>query len=532
VLLSANASLRDDAAASARSDEQKSYREILRSSAMIGGASAAGIAVGIVRTKLTALILGPAGYGLMGLYGSIADLAVNVAGMGVGSSGVRQIAEAASLGDPQRVARVAAVVRRITVLLGLVGAIVLSLLAAPIARMTFGDDTHASMVALVSFAVLFQVMQFGQSALLQGTRHIAELAKVQVLGTLLGAAASVTILYWLKSDGVALALVTGVLCSMGLSWWYSRGLIPTPPVLSWYEMRHEAPALFKLGFVFMASGFLTLAAAYAVRRIVVQHEGLAAAGLYQTAWTLGGLYVGFVLQAMGTDFYPRIVAVAHDDRQCNRLVNEQTLVGMLLAGPGLLATITFAPLMLHLFFSRDFIEADGILRWICMGMALRAVVWPMGYVLVAKNQRVLFLGVDLLWSVVAVGLCAWLVRRFHAEGAGMAFFGAYVLHGLVLYPAVRRLSGFRLSRSNACTLLLLSVLVALTCAAPQVLPPHAAMLAGAAATLAAAVHSVRTLARLDALPRMLRQPLRRLAVVLHAGALRDTATADRREGPR
>jgi PST family polysaccharide transporter len=319
---------------------------------------------------------------------------------------------------------------------------------------------------------------------------------------------------------------------MGLSWWYSRGLIPTPPVLSWYEMRHEAPALFKLGFVFMASGFLTLAAAYAVRRIVVQHEGLAAAGLYQTAWTLGGLYVGFVLQAMGTDFYPRIVAVAHDDRQCNRLVNEQTLVGMLLAGPGLLATITFAPLMLHLFFSRDFIEADGILRWICMGMALRAVVWPMGYVLVAKNQRVLFLGVDLLWSAVAVGLCAWLVRRFHAEGAGMAFFGAYVLHGLVLYPAVRRLSGFRLSRSNACTLLLLSVLVALTCAAPQVLPPHAAMLAGAAATLAAAVHSVRTLARLDALPRMLRQPLRRLAVVLHAGALRDTATADRREGPR
>ena len=79
--------------------EKNTYGQILKSSAIIGGSSVINIAIGIVRTKFMAVFLGPAGFGLMGLYGSIADLALSIAGMGVNSSGVRQIAEAVGSGD-------------------------------------------------------------------------------------------------------------------------------------------------------------------------------------------------------------------------------------------------------------------------------------------------------------------------------------------------------------------------------------------------------------------------------------------------
>ena len=81
--------------------EEHTYGQILKSSALIGGSSVLNIGIGIVRTKAMAVLLGPAGFGLMGLYGSIADLAVSIAGMGVNSSGVRQIAEAAGFGRRQ-----------------------------------------------------------------------------------------------------------------------------------------------------------------------------------------------------------------------------------------------------------------------------------------------------------------------------------------------------------------------------------------------------------------------------------------------
>ncbi len=51
----------------------------------------------------------------MGLYGSIADVAHSIAGMGVNSSGVRQIAEAVGTGETERIARTVAVLRRTSV---------------------------------------------------------------------------------------------------------------------------------------------------------------------------------------------------------------------------------------------------------------------------------------------------------------------------------------------------------------------------------------------------------------------------------
>ena len=128
-----------------------------------------------------------------------------------------------------------------------------------------------------------------------------------------------------------------------VSWWYSRKVAIEVPRLTFSEFRLDANDLLKLGFAFMVSGVMTMGAAYAVRAMVVQIIGLDAAGFYQAAWTLGGLYVGIILQSMGADFYPRLVAASDDHPNCNRLVNEQAQISMLLAAPGVIATITLGP---------------------------------------------------------------------------------------------------------------------------------------------------------------------------------------------
>jgi hypothetical protein len=105
--------------------EKHTHVQILKSSVVIDGSSALNIAIGIVRTKAMASLLGPAGFGLMGLYGSIADVAVAIGGMGVNSSGVRQIGEAGGSSGDKRIARTVTVLRRTTVLLRILGAVVL-----------------------------------------------------------------------------------------------------------------------------------------------------------------------------------------------------------------------------------------------------------------------------------------------------------------------------------------------------------------------------------------------------------------------
>src|SRR6185295_14160468 len=116
---------------------KKTYGQILKSSVLIGGSSFFNIGLGIVRTKVMAILLGPAGVGLMGLYSSVIDLTQSIAGMGINSSGVRQIAEAVGSGDTTRIARTAKVLRWISVVLGLLGAILLAAFCVPISRLTF-----------------------------------------------------------------------------------------------------------------------------------------------------------------------------------------------------------------------------------------------------------------------------------------------------------------------------------------------------------------------------------------------------------
>ena len=341
------------ASAAAPAVGKSSYGQILKSSALIGGSSVLNIGIGIVRTKVMAILLGPAGFGLMSLYGSILDLALSIAAMGINSSGVRQIAEAASSGDTQRIARTAVVLRRTALVLGLVGAVALAAFSPQISTVTFGSDRHAGAVALLALALFFRVVADSQGALIQGMRRIADLARMGVLGALLGAVVSIALVYALGEEGVAPSLVGGAAMALVIAWWFSRKVSIERPDLTRAEVTHEAGALLKLGVAFMGSGFLMMGAAYVVRMIVVRDVGLEAAGFYHAAWTLGGLYVGIILQAMGADFYPRLVGVANNDAECNRVVNEQAHVSLLLAGPGVLATLTFAPLVISLVLQRQ-----------------------------------------------------------------------------------------------------------------------------------------------------------------------------------
>ena len=485
--------------------EEHTYGQILKSSVLIGGSSVLNIGIGIARTKVMAVLLGPAGFGLMGLYGSIADVVVSIAGMGVGSSGVRQIAEAAGSGDDKRITRIMTVLRRTALLLGILGAGLLVVFCRQVSALTLGTDERAGAVALLSLVVLFRLVAAGQGALVQGMRRIADLAKMSVLGALFGTMISIPVVYFLREEGVVPSLVCIAALSIITGWWYSRKVRIQPPPMTFSEFRHEAASLLKLGFAFMASEFLVMGAAYAVRIIVVHNVGLEAAGFYSAAWTLAGLYVGFVLQAMGADFYPRLVGVATDNPRCNRLVNELAQVSLLLAGPGIIATVTFAPLVIPLFYSNKFVEAVEILRWICLGMALRVITWPMGFIIVAKNRQLIFFGADLAWAVVNMGLTWICVGSFGVNGAGIAFFGSYVFHGLMIYPIVRVLSGFRWSAANRKTGLLFLSSIAVVFCSFYVIPTLWAAVLGAVMAVFSGLYSLHVLLHLLSEDQILRQ---------------------------
>lgn len=420
-----------------------SYRQIVKSSALIGGSSVVTVILGIVRTKVLAVFIGPSGMGMFGAYSSVTGLVGGIAGMGISTSGVRQISEAVGSGDTKRISRTALVLRRTSLVMGLLGMLSLLLFCREISQTTFGRTSYAGALAALSVTVLFAEVAGGQTALIQGMRRIRDLAALSIWGAFLGTIVSIPLIFFFHERGIVPFLITTSALSIGSSWWYARRVqiqkFPVPPAVVW----HEGKALLRLGLVFMASGLMTSAVGYLSRVMIIRKLNLDAAGLYQAAWIFSSTYVGFVMSAMGADYFPRLTAVSQDNAKVNRLANEQTEAALLMAVPGIIATLTFAPWFIHVMYSAKFEPAVVILRWQLLGILGRVLSWPLGFVLPAKGCARIWFWTEFGANAVHLGLIYLGLRWFGLNGVGMAFFALYVVYLAGVGAVVHRLTGFR-----------------------------------------------------------------------------------------
>ena len=71
--------------------DTSSSRGLVRSMLVIGSAQVVNILISIFKMKVLAVLLGPSGIGLLSIYNSLLNMVQQTAGLGMESSGVREI---------------------------------------------------------------------------------------------------------------------------------------------------------------------------------------------------------------------------------------------------------------------------------------------------------------------------------------------------------------------------------------------------------------------------------------------------------
>jgi PST family polysaccharide transporter len=469
------------------------HTQILKSTTIIGGSSVVNVVFKIVQAKAAAVLIGPAGVGLMGLFNAALGLGVTLAGMGLGASGVRQIAEAAGSGDEGRIARTVTAFRRVALFFGLFGALLFFALRRSIAQMTFGNEDQATALGLLAIALALTVISGAQSTLIRGMRRVGDLARVSVIGIAVGTILGIPLLYFWGIQGVAPYLILSALTTILVSWWYARKISIAAVPVTWQDISGEARDLLSLGVVFMITGLTTVAATYLVKVVVTRQLGLASAGLYEAASALSSVYVGFILGAMGADFFPHLASISQDEARSGQLINAQVEVGLLVASPGILAVLALGPFLLQLLYSAEFRPAFEILRWQALGTFLRVVSWPVAFIMLAKGKGSWFFWTELAANLFYLGLVWGCVSLWGLAGIGVAFFGMYIFYTALMTWVARRLIGFQWAGRNVrlAGLLFPAILVAFL--ASYFLTPVASAGVGLALALGVGGYSLKSL---------------------------------------
>jgi O-antigen/teichoic acid export membrane protein len=425
----------------------------------MGGAQGISLVLGMVRVKFIAILIGPLGIGLLGTYKVILNLIGTVAGLGIKASAVRDVAAAMNKGEEELVGRTVLTLRRVCFLSGSLGAIALAILAKHISSFTFDSDEYAKHIAILGIVVFLNNIKGGQTALIQGARRIGDLAKLNIIGAFAGTAISVGLYLWLGLAGIIPALTALAVVQLIACWYFARK-IPIPNVeMSWSASIAAAGGMVRFGLVFMWNALLLAVVAFLTRAFITQQLDLAAVGIFSAAFALSGMFVQFILSAMGADFYPRLTAEANNPEKMCRLVNEQTEIGLLLSVPGLLATLALAPWIIQLFYTAEFLPAVALLQWFILGCLGRVIAWPMGFIMLAQGKSRWFFFTETLFNVAHLGLIWVGLILFGLEGVSMAFAALYVIYIFAVYGVSQFLIAYRWSRAVKKLLIILLPIV-------------------------------------------------------------------------
>jgi len=422
-----------------------SYTKILKSSSLIGGSQGVNLLLGMVRMKFAAVFIGPLGVGLVGTYMSIQSMIGTMSGLGIHASAVRDVADAVGKGDEEQIGKTILTLRRISLFTGFFGALAMILLAQPLSEYTFNTEDYTLDISLLGITIFFSNIQGGQTALIKGMRRIGNLARLNIIGAVSGTLVTIVFYTWLGVRGIIPALLALAFIQFITSWYFARKVEYLKVEMSWRESIRASGGMVRLGLVFMWSGLAVYVVAYLTRVFITQEVSLEAVGIYSAAFALSGMFINFILGAMEADFYPRLTGVNNDHGAMARLVNEQTEIGLLLAIPGLLATLTLSPWIIRLFYTGGFLPAADLLQWFILGCLGRVISWPMGFIMLALGKGKWFFATETIFSFLHLGMI-WLgLRLFGLEGVSVAFFLLYVIYSFSVYGVSRYLIQYKLN---------------------------------------------------------------------------------------
>jgi PST family polysaccharide transporter len=401
------------------------FARILRSSALMGGAQVVVLAAAFVRAKAIALILGASGVGLIGIFNAFSGNVASFAGWGLGTSGVRLIAGAP---DEQKPAKIAAV-RRMGWALSLLGLALALLLFWPVGSATFASSQYAAEMAIVACAVPCVIASSAWSAVLQASGKVASLAKVQISGALTGLLLGLPAIYFWGTIGIAISILLAAALPAFVLWRTARS---ESAAASFAKVEvADIRQLIRLGGALMVVGWLGQLSAYAVRLVIIQQEGLDAAGYYQAAYAISGSLPGFVFSAMGADFFPRVSATKNEE-EADDITDKQIMAALLLGVPLIAVLMAAGHLAVSLLYSDKFIPSVGLLGWMTWGVFVRLFTWPLGFRLLAKGSPMSVVAIEASACVVSILAPIILIPYLGLNGAGIGFLLGSVFYGAAL----------------------------------------------------------------------------------------------------
>lgn len=426
-------------------NDKAGYRSILKATSIFGGVQVFNILITLIRGKVVAILIGPAGMGLNALFLNGLNLVKGISSLGIAESAVKDLAGA--YGDNPKAFNTTYTVFKswiwLTALLGMG----ISILFAPLlSRVAFGDSSQTYAFMLLSVTFIFGALSGGIYTVLRATRKIKELAKANIYGSVSGLLVTLPILYVWGIDGVMPSIISAAATGFLVSLLFRKYVDVKEVELSLKEKFELGKPMVGMGINMSLSVLLGSLSALLLSVFITRVGGVDELGLYSAANSIMTGYVGMVFSAMSADYFPRLSQAITANNEWKKVINQQAEIVMLILTIVLSLMMGSVGFLIKLLLSDKFLEVSGFILLLGLSIPLRGLVWSLGYLYLSKGESKVFLTVELVANIVffIFNVCGYYL--YGLIGIGIANIAAFMLSAAFNKLFVLKRYGFSFSR--------------------------------------------------------------------------------------
>lgn len=430
---------------------------ILKAIGIFGGVEMIKIICSIVRSKFIAIWIGSVGVGLFGIYNTTIDLLSIFFQLGIRDSAVRDIAKS----NKSEIPRIAVIVRRWALILGIFGLISTIALSPALSLFTFDDNSHTVAFLAIALIIFMSSIQSGELAILQGTQRINLLAKASMYGVLIGVAISIPMFYiWGINSVIPALLVYSVSTTIAILSQRVKIQKPTPPI-SFKETINKGQGFITLGIYLTISAIVTNLSSFIFMSYLNKEGDIYTVGYYNAGYVMINKYVGVIFIAIAMEYYPRLANVITSNKRISTFVSHEMSIALWVLLPIIATFIAINEFIIPLLYSKEFLSATPFIIWATIGTIFRAISWCMAFVILARGDGKTYLLTESLSGITYVTLNIFAYHNYGIEGLGIAYMTWYIIYTIIVAIIYHYRYNLCLNK-NTYRLIFISIAISLT----------------------------------------------------------------------
>ncbi len=397
-----------------------------------GSGSLISIILGIISTKIMAIVIGSSGIGLFSLIRQTLTTVTTAGTMGGQTALVQGLAsKQADEKDKYLIT-----VFWIFILGAIVCTLGLILLAPWIAQIVFSsnDEQNINLVRWMALPVILIIIYYYLISVLNGFRAIGRLAMGQVIVSMITAFLAFPISKLVSSGYVisfiwmiSASTIGGIIFCFIIAYkekWLNPLFEDFKPIFHKNAIKH----FYHIASTTFISGIIATGILLIIRAMIVKYGGFSSAGIFDVAWTLSMMYITLLLSSFGTYYLPTLSGI---NKISSRITLIQNLLklSLLLVVPLIITVIVLKPLVITVLYTSEFIPALEIIRWMLMGDYFKVSSWVLAMPMLAYADMKSFFWTELFWNMGFLIMSSVAVFYYNdLQIIGIAFLLLYAIY--------------------------------------------------------------------------------------------------------